>query len=411
MADKIVITGMGVISPLGAGIEEYLENLKSGSSGIAKLSALNTDKLHTLIGGEIKDDVVADIWSDEKPLEEFDRSTVLSIIASDMAVSDAMIQQTEGLPLNRGIVIGSEFGPILSQQDAYRKVLQDNVANLPPMTVTRTLPSATASLLSRRYQFSRICNTVSSACSSALVALGVAMRHIECGDADIMLVGGVDTPISEVLYRAWDSYRVMTRDYNDSPQLASRPFSADHNGMVLSEGSGFIVLERESIATQRGAEIYAELAGLGQSSSAADLVSPNAEALSSCMAEALAGACLARNELDCLFAHAPSIPNYDDLEKQAIVDVFGDLSSKLPVTAIKSMLGHSMGASGIFSVIAAILSLREGFIPPTVNVQNTEENSEIDLVTENARHVSVKSAMVNAFGFGGANVSVILRKA
>jgi len=410
MGERTVITGLGILSPNGVGKAEFREAIRAGRSGVRRIGHLDASTFETKIAGFIDDDKIDALWQDKKAKSRLDRITLFSLIAADMAWTDSRLDEVADEPYRKGIVVGTGCGTTQTAEYSYERFFLLKIPHVKPSTVPRGMYNAAAGEIGIKYGLRKISNTVTTACSSALVALALADQYIRAGLADIMLVGGVDCPLLQVYYRIWDSLRVMTRDFNDQPERASRPFTVNRSGMVLSEGCAFVALERESVAAKRNAPIYAEVLGIGQTNDAFHIVAPRMESQAECMEEAMANAGVAKADLNHIQAHGTSTELNDVAETKGIKEVFGPKAYEIPVSSIKSMIGHTLGASGLISLIGVLLGMQDGFVAPTINYDAPDPDCDLDYVPNQAREQAVRTAMVNAFGFGGTNVSVVVRK-
>lgn len=411
MTERSVITGIGVLSPNGIGKDEFRAAIRAGKSGVRRVEHLDLSDCHTKIAGFIDDDRIEPLWADAKARSRLDRAALFALIAAEMAVADSGLVGLAELPGRKGIMLGTGCGMVGTTETAYHRFYALHKRHLKPTTVPRAMFNAAASEIAIRHGLRRISNTVVTACSSALVALELADLHIRSGQADLMLVGGVDCPIFNGYFRVWDALTVLTRGFNDEPVRAARPFTANRSGMVLSEGCGFVVLESARHAAKRNARVYAEVLASWQTNDAFDIVAPYQPSQVECMASALATSGLGKNQLSHIQAHGTATRLNDVTETKGIKEVFGAYAREIPVSSIKSMIGHTLGASGLLSLIAVLLGMADNFVPPTINQDEPDPDCDLDYVPNVAREQALPTAMVNAFGFGGTNVSVVIRKA
>lgn len=408
MRERIVITGVGVLSPNGAGKEAFRDAVRAGRSGIRRIEHLDIAKLHTRVAGRIDNGILDSLLPDPpQPLP--DRTALLALIGAKMAWADARLEDSAAPHLRRGVILGCAAGAV-EQVERFYGSIHDKDAPYPrPSTIQGMQPHNAADLVARQHALEKVCMTVSAGGVSSFLALARACELLETRRADIMLVGGVECPLVQHYYRSWDSLRLLTRDYNHDPQGASRPFDQRRSGMVLSEACGFVVLEREEVAIERNATAYAQVLGIGESTNARSPFDPQPEPLAECMAEALADARLEGQAVDHLQAHAASLPQHDAIEARAIAEVFGDMTPQVAVSSIKSMIGHTLGASGIMSLVAVLLGMQDRFVAPVINLEAPDADSAaLELVPYQAHTLEIFTAMVNNFGLGGSNVSVVL---
>jgi len=411
MTERSVITGIGVLSPNGVGKDEFRTAIRAGKSGVRRVEHLDLSDCDTKIAGFIDNDKINALWADKKAKSRLDRAALFSLIASEMAVADSGLDGLSELPVRKGILLGTGCGMVETTEAAYHRFYALQKRHPKPTTVPRAMYNAAASEIGIRHGLQRISNTVVTACSSALVALDLADLYIRSGKAELILVGGVDCPIFHGYYRVWDALRVLARGFNDEPARASRPFTANRSGMVLSEGCGFVVLESASHAEKRNARVYAEVLSSWQTNDAFHIVAPYLPNQVECMESAMAASGLGKNQISHIQAHGTSTRLNDVTETKGIKEVFGAHAREIPVSSIKSMIGHTLGAAGLLSLIAVLLGMEDNFVPPTINQNDPDPDCDLDYVPNAAREQAVPTAMVNAFGFGGTNVSVVIRKA
>ena len=411
MTERSVITGIGVLSPNGIGKDEFCAAIRAGKSGVRRVEHFDLSDCETKIAGFIDDDQIDPLWADRKAKSRLDRAALLSLIASEMAVADSGLDGLLELPVRKGIVLGTGCGMVGTNEAAYHRFYALQKHRLRPTTVPRAMYNAAACEIGIRHVLRRLSNTVVAACSSALLAVDLADLYIRSGQADLILVGGVDCPIFHGYFRVWDALTVLTRDFNDEPARASRPFARNRSGMVLSEGCGFVVLESASHAEKRNARVYAEVLSSWQTNDAFDIVAPYLPSQVECMESAMAASGLGKSQISHIQAHGTSTRLNDITETAGIKKVFGAHAREIPVSSIKSMIGHTLGASGLLSLIAVLLGMEDNFVPPTINQDDPDPECDLDYVPNAAREQAVPTAMVNAFGFGGTNVSVVIRKA
>lgn len=411
MTERSVITGIGVLSPNGVGKDEFCAAIRTGKSGVRRIDHLDLSDCQTTIGGFIDDVRLDPLWPDKKAKSRLDRTTLFSLIASEMAIADCGVENLGMLPVRKGIVLGTGCGMVGTNEAAYHRYYGLRKRRQMPTTVPRAMYNAAAGEIGIRHNLRRLSNTVVAACSSALVALELADLYIRSGKADLILVGGVDCPIFPAYFHVWDALTVLTREFNDEPARASRPFTRNRSGMVVSEGCGFVVLESASLAEKRGARVYAEVLSSWQTNDAFDVVAPYLPGQVECMESAIAASGLDKNQISHIQAHGTSTRLNDVTETKGLKQVFGAYAREIPVSSIKSMIGHTLGASGMLSLIAVLLGMHGEFVPPTINQDDPEPECDLDYVPNVAREQTVSTAMINAFGFGGTNASVVIRKA
>lgn len=388
---RVVITGTGIISALGRGAESTLRHLREGRSGIRLITSIDASALHCRIGGEVP----AEALEGHEPGS--DRFTRLALIAAEDAAAQAGDLQLAGERV--GALIGTGMGGGETLDAGYRRLYRDE-ARIHPATIPLSMYNAAPSAVARRFGAKGIGYAVASACASGTHAIGLAAQAIRAGQADAMFAGGSDAPLTFGILRAWEALRVLAVD-NDRPEAACRPFSADRRGLVLAEGAAVVVLESLENAERRGATILGEIAGFGATSDAGHLTDPSADGAARAMALALADAGWQPADVEYINAHGTGTRANDATETAAIHSIFGDAVP--PVSSTKSMHGHAMGASGAIELVASLLALRDGFLPPTLNLDTPDPACDLDYVPHNARPAGATRFLSNSFGFGGMN--------
>jgi 3-oxoacyl-[acyl-carrier-protein] synthase II len=408
---RVVITGIGVVSPIGSGKVAFWDSLSKGKSGISPISSFDTSAFTTKFGGEIKDfDPSAHILP--KKLKRMDRTTQLAVVTSKMAVEDAGLNlQEDGYRERTGVIIGTALagvGYILEQHDVLR---ERGPMRLNPFTALASFPDACAGNVSIELGVTGPSFSLATACSSASDACGYAFDAIRSGRLDFLIMGGAEATIFPGIMASFCVARALSTR-NDQPEKASRPFSADRDGFVLGEGAGMFVVEEYEHAKKRGAHIYGEILSHGMTCDAYHMTAPDPEGREAgrAMRLALSEAGLRPDEIDYINAHGTSTPLNDKTETMVIKKVFGDYARKLPISSIKSMIGHLIGAAGSVELIATLLAMENQVIPPTINYGSRDPECDLDYVPNEARPAKIRTAMKNSFGFGGKNSILILKK-
>lgn len=394
---RVFLTGLGVISPFGRGRSAMVDALRNARSGVRHLTSIDTSSLNCRIGGEVPAE------AHEGQHKGHDRFTRLALIAAEEAAAQAGELGLE--PAQVGVLIGTGLGGCETLDNSYRRLYAEN-ARIPPNAIPTTMYNAAAAAVSTKLQAKGISYAVVSACASSAHAIGLAMQAIRAGQAEAMIAGGADAPLVPGIIRGWESLRVLAID-NEHPELACRPFSADRKGLVLAEGAAVFVLESEENARRRGAEILAEVAGFGATSDAGHVTDPSADGAARAMALALRDARLAAEDVGYINAHGTGTRANDPTETTAIHTVFGQDAP--PVSSTKSLHGHAMGASGALEIAASILALRDGFLPPTINLETPDPACDLDYIPNVPREARAASFLSNSFGFGGMNAVVAIR--
>ena len=408
---RVVITGMGVISPLGNSVEEMWERSLAGESGITALTAIDPSGYPCRVAGQVHDFDPAH-WMDRRTARRMARFSQFAIAAGKQAIAAAGLD-LEAMDRGRvGTVLGNGGGGVPDTDRAMRTILERGGLKIDPLYLPKMLSNMAAGNLTIQLGLRGYTNTVATACAAATQALGDAAEVIRRGDADAMLAGGSEAGISELGLASFCAMRALTTSYNDRPAEASRPFDRDRDGFAPSEGAGLLVLEGLDHALARGAEPLAEVLGYGVTADAAYLVAPpeGGSGAARAMRLAIDSAGLDPAEIDCISAHATATEAGDVAETQAIRGVFGDHAYRVPITAFKSQVGHLLGGAGGVETVAAVQTLRMGRIAPTVNLAHPDPECDLDYVPNEARDAEVRTLLKNSFGFGGQNAVLALRR-
>jgi len=401
MRQRVVITGVGVISALGVGVNAFWQALCQGRSGIRPIETIAVDALKIAIAAEVPGYVPTDYF-DSKRLKTLDRCTQFAVLAAREALKDSGLQISEQMAERTATIVGSAIGGKTTEDDGYKKLYGDGNPRVNPMTIPRVMMSASPSQISMDLGLRGPAFAVSSACSSSNHAIGEAFRMLRHGYADIAVTGGCEAAITFGMMKAWQALRVISAD-------TCRPFSMDRSGMVIGEGAGMLVLETLDSARARGAAIYAELAGFGMSADAEHLIMPSRQGACKAMQAALDDARMAVTDIDYINAHGTGTPVNDVSETAAIHEVFADHAMQLQVSSTKSMHGHALGAAGSLEAIATVLAMRDSILPPTVNFTEADPACDLDYVTNTARQKKINMALSNSFAFGGLNSVLAFR--
>ena len=410
---RVVITGLGVVSPLGIGVETFWNSLVEGKSGISTTTALSLENHPVKISGEVKNFNPAD-YIDAKEAKKMDRYTQFGMVAAEEAIKDARLENTDIDPYRIGVIVSSAAGGFQTFEKNHLVMIERGPSKCSPFTIPMMIVDIASGRISIKYGFKGVNKAVVSACATASHSIGDAFRTIQYGDADIIVSGGCEATICDVGVGAFTSARTLSRR-NDEPQKASRPYDKDRDGFVMAEGAGVLVLEEYEHAKARGAKIYAEIIGYGQTADAHDIVAPDphGEGAAMAMKLALKDANLKPEEIQYINSHGTSTGLGDEAESHAIARVFGDLDTNknLLVSSTKSMHGHMLGATGAAESIVCIKVINNSIIPPTINLDNQDENvANLDYVPHKARKSEVNVALTNSFGFGGHNACLIFKK-
>ena len=410
MKKRVVITGLGAVTPLGSGVTTIWDSLVAGRSGIDSITSFDTSDMEVKIAAEVKDFDAAALFG-RRVARRNDRFTLLALEAARHAIDDAGLEFDNGGGQVTGVFIGTAIGgftTVLKNYDILQKSGPDRVS---PFMVPMMMPNAASAVVAMTYGLRGPNLSVASACATGSHAIGEAAEVIRRGQAEVVVSGGSDAVVTRLALSAFKNMRaVSTR--NDEPQRACRPFDAERDGFVMGEGAGVVILESLEYAQQRGARIYAELVGYGASGDAFHITAPDPEGLGAiqAMAGALENAGLAPEAVDYINAHGNSTLLNDRTETMAIRQVFGPHADRLVVSSTKSMVGHSMGAAGAVEAIACVKSLETGWVHPTINYENPDPECDLDYVPNQARQVNPQVALSNSFGFGGHNGCLIFRR-
>lgn len=410
MKKRVVVTGMGAVTPVGIGKEEFWDSLLAGKSGVGKITRFDATQYSTQIAGEVKNFDPAQ-YIDKKEAKRMDRCTQFAVAASKMAFEDSGIN-LEAEDLTRiGTMIGTGIGGMDTLHDQFVNLFDKGPGRVSPFFVPMMIGNMAAGQTSITFGLQGPCSCVVTACATGTNAIGDAFKVIQRGDADVMVAGGTEAAISPIAVAGFCSMKAMSTR-NDEPEKASRPFDKDRNGFVMGEGAGIVILESLEHAIARGATIYAEVIGYGFNADAYHITAPAPEGAQAakCMAMALRDAGIEPEAVDYVNAHGTSTPMNDKNETLAIKSLFGEHASKLAISSIKSMTGHLLGASGGIECIATTLTLSRDMIPPTINYDTPDEELDLDYVPNIARKQVVNVALSNSFGFGGHNATILLKK-
>jgi len=408
MSKRVVITGIGLLTPLGVGREASWAGLVQGKSGIRPFTQFDASRLRTQFGGEVPGfDPLLTL--DKPTARRTDRYTQFALAAADEAVADAGLKIDPAQAARVGVLLGVALGGLASLEHHHQLLLDKGPDKMNPFMVPMMLANTAPGMLAIRYGARGPNFTLTSACASGAHAIGESLELIRRGAIDVAITGGVEAVLTELCVSGFCAMRALSTR-NDEPERASRPFAVGRDGFVISEGAGIVVLEELEHARARGAHIYAEVAGYGASADAHHITAPHPEGEGVVVAieRALASAGLAPSDIDHVNAHATSTPMGDEGEARAIRRVFGAHTERLLVTAPKSMLGHTLGAAGGIETAVLALTLARSLIPPTINLDERDPACDLPIVTGVAREGRVNAAVKNSFGFGGTNASLVL---
>lgn len=411
MKNRVVVTGLGAVTPIGIGKENFFAGLKEGKNGIGKITLFDPAEYTCQIGGEVKD-FKPENFIDKKDAKRMDRYTHFAVAGAKLALEDSKIDLDKINHERAGVFIGSGIGGMQTLHNQYEKLFDKGPSRISPFFVPMMLANMATGQVAIEFKLHGPSACIVTACATGTDSIGNAFRTLQIGDADIMVAGGSEAAISQAGVAGFASMKALCMDHNDDPAHASRPFDKNRNGFVMGEGSGIVILETLEHAKARGAKIYAEIIGYGRNNDAYHITTPapNGEFQGKCMKLALDDARIKPKDVDYINAHGTST-HYNDLgETMAIKNIFGEHAYKLAVSSTKSMTGHMLGAAGGIEVIASIMAIDEGIIPPTINYETQDEGLDLDYVPNKSREQNVNIAMSNSFGFGGHNSCIVLKK-
>lgn len=409
-ARRVVITGVGAVTPLGVDIRATWEGIKKGQSGIDYLTRFDATGFACRIGGEVKG-FKPEKYLESKEVKRTDLFTQYALAATHMAVHDAALGINEEIASRVGVVIGTALAGVNTIEEYHQVLLAQGHKKVSPFFIPMLLGNIASGKIAIATGAKGPNTCIQTACAAGTHAVGEAYRLIQRGQADVVITGGTESPITPLVIGGFAKIKAVTRK-KDFPQRASRPFDRHRDGFVVSEGAGILVVEERESARRRNARIYGEIIGYGANSDAYHITAPppDGETQAQCMETALADAGVNPEEVDYINAHGTSTPANDAAETKAIKRLFGAHSERVAISSSKSMIGHLLGAAGAVEAILTILSVYEGIIPPTINYETPDPECDLDYVPNQARHQELSVALSNSFGFGGANGCVVFRK-
>lgn len=415
---RVVVTGLGMVSPLACGVEETWTKLIAGELGAGRISHFDASHLACHIACEIPigtgpGDYNADDWIERKEQRKIDRFIAYSQAAAEQAIRDAgWSEASEEEKLRTGVMIGSGIGGIETIAETAITLKERGPRRISPFFIPSALINLCSGQVSIRHGFKGPNHAVVTACSTGAHAIGDAARLIMLGDADVMIAGGAESPVCEISVAGFSACKALSTGYNDEPTRASRPYDKGRDGFVMGEGAGVVVLEEYEHAMERGARIYGEVIGYGLSGDAYHITSPapDGDGGFRSMSAAMARAGIDASEIDYVNAHGTSTPLGDEIELRAVTRLLGKAAGGVTMSSTKSSIGHLLGAAGAVETIFCLLAIRDGIAPPTLNLEDPSVDSEIDLAPLKAVKRDINVALSNSFGFGGTNASLILRK-
>lgn len=409
MSRRVVVTGMGAVTPVGNNVDTFWNNLKNGVCGIGYITTFDTTEFDTKVSAEVKDFNETD-YMDKKTAKRMDRFSHFAIAATDEALKMSGINLEEEDLTRIGVIIGSGIGSLSTIEEEEQKLLSKGPSRVSPMLIPKIIANMAAGNVAIRFGLKGVCTTVVTACASGTNSIGEAFRAIQYGSSDIMIAGGTESCVTPLGIAGFNSLTALST--SQDPMDASRPFDKRRDGFVLGEGAGILVLEELEHALKRGAKIYAELVGYGTACDAYHITSPDPEGDGAArgMLEAIKDAGIKKEEISYINAHGTSTDYNDRLETLAIKKVFGDYAYKIPVSSSKSMIGHLLGAAGAVEAVACVKSIVDDYVHPTINYKEPDEECDLDYVPNVGRKVVVNYALSNSLGFGGHNATLIFKK-
>lgn len=412
---RVVITGLGAVTPCGIGMEKFWDSMVNGKSGVSTIERMSLEGHAVTIAAEIKDkDFNAEDYIEPKDAKRMDRFTQFAIVAADEAIADSGIDEANIDPYRIGVIVSAAAGGFHTIEKNLVAMLDRGPTKGSPFTIPMFIVDMASGRISMKHGYKGLNKAVVSACATGTHSVGDAFRSIQYGDADVVVAGGCESSISMLGIGAFTSARALSKR-NDEPQRASRPYDKDRDGFVMGEGAGVLVLEEYEHAKKRGAKIYAEIVGYGQTADAHDMVAPDPEGRGAlkAMQIALDDAGLKPEDIQYINPHGTSTGLGDIAESQAIAQIFGDKNKnhELLVSSTKSMHGHMLGATGAIEAIVCTKVITDGIVPPTINLDNQDEHvADLDYVPHKARKKKVHAALSNSFGFGGHNATLIIKE-
>lgn len=408
--NRVVVTGLGLVTPLGIGVEASWNAAIDGISGICPITQFDASQMPVRIAGEVKDFDPA-LYIEAKEIKKMDRFIHFAMAAATMAVEDSGLKITEENAERVGVIIGAGMGGLPAIEHYHKAYLERGYKRISPFFIPMLIINLASGNVSIKFGAKGPNSAAVTACATGSHSIGDAFKIIQRGDAEVMIAGGTESVITPLGIGGFAVMKALSTR-NDEPEKASRPFDAERDGFVMGEGAGVIILESLQNAMKRGAKIYAEIVGYGMSSDAYHITTPapEGEGAARCMKAALKDASVEPEKVSYINAHGTSTKYGDELESAAIKTVFGDHAYKICVSSTKSMTGHLLGASGGVEAIFSILSIYNSIVPPTINLENPDPECDLDYVPNKARQMNVEFAMSNSFGFGGTNASLLFKK-
>lgn len=407
---RVVVTGMGVVSPIGIGVDENLNSLKTGKSGVGPITRFDTTGFDTTIAAEVKN-FDPKLYMDPKIIKQMDVFIQYGVASARMALEQSGLVINDENAERVGVVVGAGLGGLPEIEETHKKVLERGPRRISPFFIPRLIANLAPGQISIIFGAKGPNMSIVTACTTGTHSIGEAAKMIQRGDADVMIAGGCESTITPLCVGGFSAMRALS-ERNSDPTKASRPFDKDRDGFVVGEGAGILILEELEFAKKRGAKIYAELAGYGASADANHISAPaeGGEGAQRCMKLAMKDAGLSPEQIVHINSHGTSTPIGDKYETMAIKTVFGSHAKKIKVNSTKSMTGHLLGAAGGVEAVYSVLAIHHNFVPPTINYETPDPECDLDYVPNQAQEMKVDNVLSNSFGFGGTNGTLIFRK-
>jgi nodulation protein E len=400
--NRVVITGLGAVSPVGLSTASYWAALIEGRSGFGPPTIFDAGRLNTKVVAEVKDFVPSEHF-DTRQISFLDRVAQFAVVAAREAIGQSGLSFRDGLGVRTAAIVGSGIGGQSTQDDNFKRIYADNATRVTPLIIPRAMPNAPASQISMFFGIKGPTYAVSTACASATHSIGQAFHLVRAGAVTCAVAGGAEAQLTTGTVKAWEAMRILAPD-------ACRPFSRERKGMVLGEGAAILVLEALDHAAARGAHILGEIVGFGMSADAGDLTAPDPDGMVRAIAAALADAALAPDAVDYVNAHGTGTTANDAAETAAMHTALGAHAARVPISSTKSMVGHALGAAGALEAVATVMALGDGVVPPTMNYLGSDPACDLDYVPNQARRQPLNAALSNSFAFGGLNAVLALRR-
>jgi 3-oxoacyl-[acyl-carrier-protein] synthase II len=407
---RVVITGVGMITPLGIGVEQSWDGLIAGRSGIRKITQFDASAFPTKIAGEVEGFNPED-YIGSKEVKKMDRFIHFALAAATMAINDSGLKITDKNAQRVGVIVGSGIGGLRAIEHYHTVFLEKGPKRITPFFIPMLIVNLASGQISIKFGAKGPNSAVATACATGSHSIGDAYKIIQRGDADAMIAGGTEAVITPLGIGGFNAMKALSTR-NDEPEKASRPFDGNRNGFVMGEGSGIVILESLENAMNRGARIYAEIVGYGMTADAYHITSPspNGEGAARCMEMTLKDGCINPSEVDYINAHGTSTKYGDEIETNAIKTVFEEHAYKVAISSTKSMMGHLLGAAGGVEAVITVLSIYNDIVPPTINLDNPDPECDLDYVPYKSRKMKVNCSLTNSFGFGGTNACLLFKK-